>query len=83
MSRVAIVTGGGSGIGQAVCQGLAQQGRHVAVLDVDASAAAQTANTLDAGGTRAVAIQVDVADRSPSIEPVTTCAANLVRSRFS
>ena len=64
MNRVAIVTGGGSGIGQAVCHGLARQGRHVAVLDVDAAAAAQTAHALDAGGTSAIALQVDVADRS-------------------
>ncbi len=64
MSRVAIVTGGGSGIGQAVCRGLARQGRHVAVLDVDAAAAARTAHALDGGGTSAIALQVDVADRS-------------------
>src|SRR5215831_10980726 len=37
MSRVAVVTGGGSGMGRAICRHLAQQGRTIAVLDITAA----------------------------------------------
>ena len=43
MSRVAVVTGGGSGMGTAVCRRLAERGDRVAVLDVNAEATAQVA----------------------------------------
>lgn len=53
----AVVTGGGSGIGTAVCQQLAAAGQTVAVLDRDAATAASVAEEI--GG---VALVVDVAD---------------------
>ncbi len=46
MSRVAVVTGGASGMGAAICGRLARQGCRVAVLDVDGDAADQTAKDL-------------------------------------
>src|SRR5262245_52159372 len=64
VSRVAVVTGGASGLGAAICHHLARQGRRVAVLDLDGEAAEKTAESLRSGGTEAVAAQVDVADRS-------------------
>ncbi|MBX3313305.1 MAG: 3-oxoacyl-ACP reductase FabG [Actinobacteria bacterium] len=63
-TRVAIVTGGASGIGLAISTRLAADGRPVAVLDRDAGAAeAAVAAITDAGGT-AIACAVDVTDRA-------------------
>jgi 3-oxoacyl-[acyl-carrier protein] reductase len=55
--RVAVVTGGGSGIGEAICVRLASEGAKVAVLDVDEQAARLTAELVDG-----VAVLADVSD---------------------
>lgn len=55
--KTAIVTGGASGIGNAICKLFAEQGAHVFILDVDASAAQQTADEIrDDGGTAHVVV---------------------------
>jgi 2-hydroxycyclohexanecarboxyl-CoA dehydrogenase len=64
MSRVAVVTGGASGMGLAVSNGLAAQGHRVAVLDLDGDAAEQAAKELQSNGAKAVAAAVDVSDRA-------------------
>ena len=62
--RTVVVTGGGGGIGTAVCASFAEEGAKVAVLDRDESAAASTAQAItDAGGT-AIAIGCDITERS-------------------
>ncbi len=65
MSRVAVVTGGGSGIGRAVAAHLAAGGAAVAVLDVDADAARLAATEL---GGSATGIGVDVSERSAVVD---------------
>jgi 2-hydroxycyclohexanecarboxyl-CoA dehydrogenase len=57
--KIAIVTGGGQGIGQAIAQKLAAEGAIVVVTDVDEANAAKTADALPG----AVAIRTDVTDR--------------------
>jgi 2-keto-3-deoxy-L-fuconate dehydrogenase len=53
-NRVAIVTGGGSGIGEAIAFRFTHEGAHVAVLDVDPAAAERVVATItDAGGSAA------------------------------
>jgi NAD(P)-dependent dehydrogenase (short-subunit alcohol dehydrogenase family) len=60
-NRTALITGGASGIGRAVCLRLARDGAAVAVLDLDAAGAERTAGEIRAGGGRAQAVSADVA----------------------
>lgn len=63
MSRVAVVTGGASGIGLGVARQLAADGHRVAVLDRNAEAATAATAALVVDGATALAVEVDVADR--------------------
>jgi len=58
--KTAIVTGGGSGIGQAIARVFGQQGARVAILDLDESAAEETARGIGAAGGEAAAFRCDV-----------------------
>lgn len=58
--RVAIVTGGGHGIGRAYCEGLAVEGARVVVADVDGGAARVVASVLERDGADALALATDV-----------------------
>ena len=62
--QVAVITGGGSGIGAATAALMAAEGATVAILDWNEPAATAQAQKLSADGARALAIPVDVSQRT-------------------
>ncbi|MFZ0902704.1 MAG: SDR family oxidoreductase [Mycobacterium sp.] len=60
--RVAVVTGGGGGIGAATARLFAQHGARVVIADIDAEHAQQTADEITASGGCALAVVTDVRD---------------------
>jgi len=61
-NRIAIVTGGASGIGRALSERLAAAGAFVVLADIEGHAAEQAAASIRQRGERAEAAQVDVSD---------------------
>ncbi len=62
--RVAIVTGGGKGIGRHYVLGLAAEGASVVVAEIDAAAAQDAAKEVQTKGGRALAVPTDVSDEA-------------------
>lgn len=63
--KVAVVTGGGSGMGRAIAIEFTRQGAAVMVADINLDAARDTAR---AAGNRAAAVKVDVTKKSDAVE---------------
>ena len=66
-NKIALITGGGSGIGKEVCKVLAKQGAHVIVVDLNADSANSTVSEITANGNTAEAISLDVTNLSNGI----------------
>jgi len=72
--RVAVVTGGGSGIGRGLALGLAAEGMTVAVADIQSANAEAVAGEIASAGGRAFAVEVDVT----SVESLAGAAERIV-----
>ena len=66
-NKVAVITGGGSGIGAAICRVFAEEGATVAVADIRLQAAEEVAAEITRSGGRAGTWAFDVSDR-PAVE---------------
>ncbi len=64
VNRVALVTGGGSGMGAATCERFARDGMAVGVLDINIEGARDVAGKINAAGGRALAVEANIADRT-------------------
>ncbi len=77
--KVAIVTGGAGGLGSEICRKFSSRGAAVCVADVNAEAASEVALSIDADGSRAIAVQVEVTDEDSVIAAVRTVVNDLGR----
>jgi 2-hydroxycyclohexanecarboxyl-CoA dehydrogenase len=76
-SKVVIVTGGGGGIGRAICQRFVAEGSKVAVLDRDQAAAQSTVDAITRDGGTAIAYTADITDYDAIVATVEAIAREL------
>jgi 2-hydroxycyclohexanecarboxyl-CoA dehydrogenase len=76
-SRVALVTGGAQGIGRGIATTLGVRGYAVAVADLKLETAREIAESINASGGKAVAVQADVTDTASVQAAVKTVTAEL------
>jgi NAD(P)-dependent dehydrogenase (short-subunit alcohol dehydrogenase family) len=77
--KVAIVTGGGGGIGRATGELFLQEGASVALVDSDAEAATSAGQALDPSGERVLAVGADLADEAEAARIVRETVARFGR----
>lgn len=75
--KIIIVTGGGGGIGQAVCKRFAEHGAKVAVLDRDEAAAQATVELITEAGGKAQAYAADITDYAAIVTTVASIEQDL------
>lgn len=64
LGHLAAVTGGGSGIGRAICEAYAREGAEVLILDANAAAGAETTSIIKNAGGKAHNYKLDVTQRA-------------------
>jgi sorbitol-6-phosphate 2-dehydrogenase len=62
--KIAVVTGGAQGLGEALCLRLAKEGCNVVIGDMNEEGAADTAEKINATGRKAFSMKVDVSDET-------------------
>ena len=71
--KIAIVTGGGSGIGHAISQSFASGGASIVIFDLDESAADKTVSVIQARGGKATFVKCDVSRADSVMEALRFC----------
>jgi NAD(P)-dependent dehydrogenase (short-subunit alcohol dehydrogenase family) len=69
--KVALVTGGAQGLGEAICHALAAAGMIVLVADIREETAEKVASEIGAEGGKAIALRLDVTDEHQILSSVT------------
>ena len=69
--KVAIVTGGASGIGEEICRVFAEAGAHIAVADFNAKAGDKVISKIEAKGRKGILLNVDIREYQAVTESVT------------
>jgi NAD(P)-dependent dehydrogenase (short-subunit alcohol dehydrogenase family) len=77
--KVAVVTGGGSGIGRATCLRFAEEGASVVVAEIDEKHGQAVADEIRGAGKKAIFVRTDVADESSVRAAVSRAAAEYAR----
>jgi NAD(P)-dependent dehydrogenase (short-subunit alcohol dehydrogenase family) len=77
--KVALVTGGGSGIGRATCLRFAEEGASVVVAEIDEKRGRAVADEIHGTGGRAIFVRTDVADETSIRETIARAAAEFGR----
>nr|MCU0354907.1 SDR family NAD(P)-dependent oxidoreductase [Cytophagales bacterium] len=62
--KTAVVTGGGSGIGQAIARLFARQGAEIVILDLNETGAGQTVEEIAQAGGKATFFRCDVSNQA-------------------
>lgn len=62
--QVAVVTGGGQGLGRAIAQALADEGARLVLCDINPQTLEEARSALEAEGTQVLAVRCDVSDRA-------------------
>jgi NAD(P)-dependent dehydrogenase (short-subunit alcohol dehydrogenase family) len=77
--KVAVVTGGAGGIGEATARALAREGASVAVIDIDGAGATTVAEAIQASGGAAIGVTADLSDESAVAAAVTSVVSHFGR----
>jgi 3-oxoacyl-[acyl-carrier protein] reductase len=76
MKRVVIITGGGSGIGRALCHNFAGKGWNVCIADISGGRAQKTSAEISQRGTGALPVSVDIRNRKQVKNMLNICLAS-------
>jgi len=74
-NKIGLVTGGGGGIGRAICRAYAREGASVLVSDINGETGSETAQMINESGGRAVFIETDVSQET-EVKAMVDCAVS-------
>jgi len=77
--KVAVITGGGSGIGRAAAQRMASEGAAIVIADLDSATGQEAAALIESVGGRAVFVKVDVTDAEQAARMLDTAITRFGR----